>query len=325
MVRRRAADVRVATITAAIAAAAATPLLPGRRRLVTLAQSLLPWTALPGLPVGLLAARRGDRLAAATAALTVTAVAGATLAQSFPRRQATAAPEGPALSVLHLNLLYVNARLDEVARLFDNLDADVVTFSELTPTHVHTLHRESRSCTWPFRIERPGRAADGTGIWSRYPLVEQPGPATHHNTVVADVGAPGGATRVIVTHTQSPLFLHDLWFEDMVALAGIDPAAGPPALMVGDLNSVWWHNEFRRLLAAGWSDAHILTGQGLHPSWPYDGRAVPFLRLDHALVDARLVVEGIVDFAAPGSDHRGFVVHVRRAVEPGRPLPQPGG
>lgn len=292
------------------AAAAASTLIPGRWRLVTLTQSLLPWAVTPAVVLGHLARRRGRGALAATAALAIAGAAAGTARQVVPRR--TTEATGTPVRISNLNLLYANARMDEVADLIDRLDVDVHALCELTPTHRATLHRLIDPSRWPHRLEHPALAASGTAIWSRWPLRPVDVLGTKHHTVAADIDTPDGTLRVVATHTQSPLILHREWRDDMAFLATIDPAAGPPAVLVGDLNAVWWHPELRRLTRRGWRDAHLALGRGLSPSWPYDGRFVPFLRLDHALVDERLVITGIEDFEIPGDDHRGFVVTVSR-------------
>ena len=51
--------------------------------------------------------------------------------------------------------------------------------------------RSALAAAYPYRIELPARHGSGTGLWSRYPVTEQPSTDTKHHTVVADVDAPG--------------------------------------------------------------------------------------------------------------------------------------
>jgi endonuclease/exonuclease/phosphatase family metal-dependent hydrolase len=160
--------------------------------------------------------------------------------------------------------------------------------------------------------------AGGAGMWSRWPLTAREWSTTTHRTVVADVHAPGGAVRVVVVHTVSPLHGSRLWAQDLAALAAID--IDGPAVMTGDFNASWGHPEMRRLMTAGgWRDAHQLLGRGLSCSWPTDHWHPafkihpPFVRLDHALVNDGLRVLDASGFDVPGSDHLGVVVTVQRA------------
>ncbi len=206
------------------------------------------------------------------------------------RPQAAVDPESRPLSIVHANLLYINHRVADVPASLATLDADVITFSELTPSHAARLQASALAAEYPYRIELPARHASGTGLWSRYPVTERVTARTKHHTVVADVAAPGGTIQVIVVHTQSPIDHHHQWLSDLDRLGAL--CVDQPAVMTGDFNAGWWHPEFRRLLRrGGWRDAHIAVGRGLSCSWPTDQWHVafrwhpPFVRLDHALAN----------------------------------------
>ena len=280
----------------------------------------MPWSALSAGPVALGAiATRRWRLAAASGAVAAT---GAAMAAPLVRRrpQPAADPAARPLTVIHSNLLYINRRVPDVPATLARYDADVVTFSELTPSHVAHLRRSSLAAAYPYRIELPARYASGTALWSRYPVTEQPSTDTKHHTIVADVDVPGGPVRVVVLHTQSPIDHHRQWEHDLDRLVAL--TVDPPAVMTGDFNAGWWHPEFRRLLQHGWRDAHIELGHGLKCSWPTDRWHPvfhvhpPFVRLDHALVNDGLAVLAVDDFDVPGSDHLGLIVTVQRAAPP---------
>jgi endonuclease/exonuclease/phosphatase (EEP) superfamily protein YafD len=295
---------------------------PGGGKPLAVLRSLVPWSALSALPVAVIAARRQRRALAVAA----TVVGGAGLAMAapmvVPRRQPAADPGAAPLRVTHTNLLFVNRRVAAVAGVLAPLDADVLTFSELTPTHVRRLHASGLAAAYPHQIELPDQRASGAGLWSKWPLTAREHTSTKHHTIVADVHAPGGPVRVIVVHTVSPMHGHDLWAQDLDALATI-PVDGP-ALMTGDFNASWWHPELRQLMTAGgWRDAHQIVGRGLSPSWPTDQWNPlfrihpPFVRLDHALVNDGLRVLDAGSFDVPGSDHLGVVVTVQRARRAG--------
>lgn len=199
------------------------------------------------------------------------------------------------------------------------LDADVLTFTELTPTHLRRLHDDHELVArFPHRFELPAREGAGAALWSRYPVHAQQVESDGHHTIVADVDVPGGPVQVIVIHTWSPVEHHAEWSEDLAELATYQPPG--PAVMIGDFNASWWHPELRDVMrAGGWRDAHQVVGRGLSCSWPNERwnvlfKVLPrFIRLDHALVDDGLVVRGVEDFPIPGSDHRGVAVTVQRA------------
>ena len=307
---------------AALAGMAVTAVLPwtkpGGGRWLSIIRSLMPWSALTAVPLAIGAAATGRRPLAVASG--VVGAAGVLMAAPLvvPRRQPPAAPDARPLRITHSNLLYVNRRVGAVPDALAPLDADVLTFSELTPTHCRRLHGTSLSAAYPHQIELAARHASGTGLWSRWPLTTHEWTSTNHRTVVADVHAPGGPVRVIVIHTVSPMHGYDRWAGDLEDLAAITTRG--PAVMTGDFNASWWHPELRALMrAGGWRDAHQVVGHGLSCSWPTEKWNPafkwhpPFVRLDHALVNAGLRVLATTDFHVPGSDHLGIAVTVQRA------------
>ncbi len=298
---------------------------PVTTRAAAAIRSLMPWSALSAVPLAVGAALTDRRrLAAAAGAV---GAAGVAMAAPLvvPRRQPPANPaaHGATLRITHANLLYINRRVAAVPDVLADLDADVLTFSELTPTHLRRLHASGLHHRYPHRVELPAGFASGTALWSRHPLTAHPDESAGHHTVLADLDAPGGPVQVIVIHTQSPIEHHAEWRRDLEYLATFQPTG--PAVMTGDFNASWWHPELRRVMrAGGWRDAHQVTGHGLSASWPTEKwhpvfrLHPPFVRLDHALVNDNLRVLATSDFHTPGSDHLGLVVTVQRA-RPGAP------
>lgn len=292
------------------------------RRLPTLhvmAQSLVPWAGLLAVPPAGLAVARGDRaLGGASTALAAGGLAAAAWVNGRPRR-AIARP-GPAVSIAHFNLLYINEQLDRDVAVIGGTDADVLTFCELTPRHLHTLHGSGLADRYPHRVESPGPYATGTALWSRFPLTAVEGPEIEHHTVAADIDTGAGRpTRVVVIHTRSPMHHVGEWIDDLHEIEEEPIPDERPAVIIGDFNAAWGHPGFRALARAGWRDAHRALGRGLTNSWPTDRRwAPPFVRLDHALVNRCTEVVRATDVDVPGSDHRGIVVSVRPVARPTR-------
>ena len=93
----------------------------------------------------------------------------------------------------------------------------------------------------------------------------------------------------------TPLVDFDAWRTDLATAAEIGRTTTEPTLLIGDLNSSYWHPDFRRLLDAGFVDANAAAGSGFSTSWP-TGKVIPaFVRLDHALTIDGLVSTDIVD------------------------------
>jgi endonuclease/exonuclease/phosphatase (EEP) superfamily protein YafD len=278
--------------------------------LQVMAQSLVHWAGLLAVPPALVAARTRDRrLGLAAGSLGV----GGLAAAAWIAGRAEPAAGAPVAAVAHFNLLYLNERLALDLAAIAATGADVLTFSEVTPRHLATLQHSALARHYPYRIERPGPYAAGTALWSRFPVSEVAGPVVEHHTVAADVDlGSAGPLRVIVIHTRGPMHHYGEWADDLAELAGT-AAPDEPAVMIGDFNAGWGHPELRALTGAGWRDAHRARGRGLTSSWPTDRAwSPPFVRLDHAVVNAALDVTAVTDVELPGSDHRGLVVSVAR-------------
>jgi endonuclease/exonuclease/phosphatase (EEP) superfamily protein YafD len=289
-----------------------------RWRLFTILRSLMPWAALTAGPLAVRAALTGHRRLSVVSGIVGAAAVVTAAPLVVRRRQPPLDPGSGPLTIVHTNLLYVNKHITHVPPAIARLDPDVVTFSELTPIHAERLRASSLAARYPYRIELPARAGSGTGLWSKYPVIEQASTGTNHHTVVADVEGPGGPVRVIVMHTQSPIVHHAQWEFDLEQLGGL--STDGPAVMTGDFNASWWHPQMRRLMRrGGWRDAHIDTGHGLSCSWPNERWHTifrwhpPFVRIDHALVNEDIAALDVTDFEVPGSDHRGLMVTVQRA------------
>jgi endonuclease/exonuclease/phosphatase (EEP) superfamily protein YafD len=313
--REGAAWVAVAGMAVTAVAPWATPV---RNHVAAATRSLMPWSALSAVPLAIGAALTGRRRLALVAGAVGSAGVAMAAPMVVPRRQAEPDPTAAPLRITHSNLLYINRRVAAVPGVLATLDADVLTFSELTPTHLRRLHDSDLPARYPHRVELAAGFASGTGLWSRHPLTAHPIESAGHHTVVADIDAPGGPVRVIVIHTQSPIVHHEEWTADLAELGTFRPPG--PAVMTGDFNASLWHPELRAVLrGGGWRDAHVVRGRGLSCSWPTEKWHVafrvhpPFVRIDHALVNDGLVVLGARNFHVPGSDHLGLVVTVQRA------------
>lgn len=305
-----------------VAACGAIALAPSTRfghgRTVTVARSLMPWAGLAAAPLAVIAHLGGRRNTAASGMAVATA--SAAMCRTLIRPDARAAPPvapSPTLAVAHANLLSVNRRVAEVGERLAVLAADVVTFSEYTPSHATNLKSTALARRFPHRVELAAPRSSGTALWSRYPVTMRPTAATTHETVIADVHAPHGDVRVVVVHTQSPVAHHGEWLADLERLTQLVPT--PPTIMTGDFNAGWWHPEFRALLGTTWRDAHLAVGRGLSSSWPTARWNIlfhwlpPFVRLDHALLTPDLAVVDVIDLPIPGSDHLGLLVTVTGA------------
>jgi len=283
-----------------------------RSRWVAILQSLTPAIALSGVPVALIGVRRRHPLLAAAGATTA-AVLGAVVVPAM--RSSTGGDGGSdGLSIAHCNMLYLNVdRSADLAAALLDLGADVLAMSEFTEHHCRALIAADALAQYPHWVGRAARRSEGIVIWSRYPISEVSlAPLDTRPGIVATIDGPAGPMRIVLAHPDPPTMARGLasWEPSLDLIGSIGASAGPPTVIVADLNASRWHPVLRRLLGRGWRDAHELAGRGLSTSWPTDRRLPPFIRLDHALLRGDVELLDIVDFDAPGSDHRGFVVTV---------------
>ena len=280
---------------------------------VAIVQSLTPYLGLLLLPVALIALWR-RRYALATAAVGVglgVMLLAAPIA--VPDSQLEPIADADGLTVASANLLYLNDHVADVIPVLEDLDPDVVVFSEYTREHQAALQDSEFARSYRHRVDAGGRGASRIAVWSRRPVTVHDRPDTHMGSLDLTIAGPDGDVRMIAMHAKSPLSNYDRWQEDLAVATEIGRSAADPTLLIGDLNSSPWHPNFRRLLDAGFVDAHIAHGKGFSTSWPTTWSIPPFVRLDHALTIAGLVSTDVVDFDVSGSDHRGVMVTVAPA------------
>jgi endonuclease/exonuclease/phosphatase family metal-dependent hydrolase len=93
------------------------------------------------------------------------------------------------------------------------------------------------------------------------------------------------------------------WRAGLRALPEAD-ARGPVRILAGDSNATLDHAAVRRLTGSGYRDAADATGDGLTPTWPYDGgRGVPPVALDRVLADSRVAVRAFGVHPVSVTDH----------------------
>lgn len=283
--------------------------------LVVVAQSLTPYLGVVVIVVALVAlwTRRLLLVTVASAIGFGIVVLGTPLA--FPGEQPDPIDGAVGLEVASVNLLFSNDRITDVAEQMGHLTADVIVFTEYTEQHQDELLASPVAERYPHRTDRAGPRGEGVAIWSTMP-VEVAGDAdTDSTSIDVTVGGPDGAIRVVAVHLPTPLDDFASWSHDLRAATEVGRTANGPTLLIGDVNASYWHPDFRRVLDAGFVDAHTAVGSGLSTSWPTTWPLPPFVRLDHALTTGGLVATDVEDFSVAGSDHLGMIV----TVAPTRP------
>lgn len=283
----------------------------GVTMLVPVAQVFTPYLGVATTAITAVALVRRRLTLTAAAAATSAAVLALSAPVVFPGAQPAPAADATGLRVAAVNLLYGNTRIDEVADVLLAVDADVLTLAEYTPAHQAVLRASPVAARYPYHVDQPRYGASGIALWSRYPIIENPPPNTSISAIDVDVDGPDGLVRVVALHLQSPVSTAAGWRGDLRVVQRLGRTVTGPTVVVGDLNATYWHPGFRRILDAGFTDAHTALDEATSMSWPAGWWPIPpFVRIDHALTAGGLVATAIDDIAVVGSDHRGVVVTV---------------
>lgn len=222
-----------------------------------------------------------------------------------------ASPPGPPLKVVAANMMLGEGSAADLAALVEEEDADVLSVEELTPQLAADLDANGLDEQFPHRALVPADGSDGSGLYSRYPLID-PNEDTRSRFfpyLSAGIEAAGAQpVEISSVHTVPPTVRG--WEEDLNSMPGA-PEDGR-GIMMGDFNATIDHAPFRGLLDRGWDDAAATLGRGLVPTWPHDRpRIPPLYAIDHVLVGD---VIGIRDFSAhdiAGTDHRAVYAELQ--------------
>ncbi len=218
---------------------------------------------------------------------------------------------GPRLSVMSTNMKYGGADPATTVGLVRAHRVDVLAVEEYTADAEHALDAAGLSELLPYSQRDPiAASALGSAIYSRYPLsdVGVTRLPLGYNQAYATVHVPGAQPLLVVAvHSTAPNIPADNpgWWRSLGEQVRATPD-GPVRLLIGDFNATLDHVALRRLLSSGYRDIADVLGEGFTPTWPYDGRTLPPITLDHVLADRRI---GAVSFGAtvvPGTDHKAI-------------------
>ncbi len=229
---------------------------------------------------------------------------------------------GPRITVMSSNMKIGAADPATIVGLVRAHHVDVLAIEEYTPAAQDALLAAGLGTLLPYSVRDPvPDTARGSAVYSRYPFLSsgvQHLPAGFHQAH-ATIAVPGALpVEVYTVHAFAPVdpsrespWWHSLAEEPKPA------GTGPVRLLAGDFNATLDQVALRRLVGSGYRDIADVLGDGLVPTWPYDGRPVPPITLDHVLADPRI---GAVSFSAttvPGTDHRAILATVTLPVPPG--------
>jgi endonuclease/exonuclease/phosphatase (EEP) superfamily protein YafD len=272
-------------------------------------EAMMPFTpyvaAASAVAVALgLALRR--RAPAAVAALAAICLGVAVLPRQFGDDTVSAAGR-PTLRVLAANVHVGTAEPAAFMRLVDELHPDIVTIEEFTPRFEREIAAAGIGSQLRFHVLDPEPQAQGTAIYSTYPLRRLPTPDFFFKMARAEATLPDGSLRITAVHPIPPR--HSAWIGEWEAVLSTLPSGGrgTPWLLAGDFNATLDQAPFRELVDRGYRDAGEAAGKGLDATFPADSSLFPPpITIDHILADGRW---GIVEYEVeplPGSDHRAI-------------------
>ncbi|MDI9896583.1 endonuclease/exonuclease/phosphatase family protein [Rhodococcus sp. IEGM 1381] len=233
-----------------------------------------------------------------------------------PRSRIRETTRASDLTVLHANIWLGQADIDAVVALVDEHRPDVLTLVELTPEADSGLRRRL-SERLPHAFVSAAAGGDGTGIYSRFPLVDQ----QRHDGFVTEllsarVEMPG-RPLVFAVHPVPPWPREPSeWVRELGLLRQLlakIPVDDGPVVVAGDFNATQDHRRYRDLQDGRFVDAAVATGAGMLRTYPAHTWHPPVIAIDHVLV-ADMAVRSVEAVTIPGSDHRGIMA--RLAFDP---------
>ncbi|GAA1008155.1 endonuclease/exonuclease/phosphatase family protein [Nocardiopsis tropica] len=242
----------------------------------------------------------------------VCAVVAAGLWVQSPLYRADGPPVDRVITVLTSNLQVGAGDVDALAKLVRDKRVDVLAVEELTPAAAQRIAASTIATDLPNGFVRPVEVADGTGLYSRYPLPSSasiPGFTLEGITAVATV--PGrGEVQLFALHPVPPL-QPETWDRELRQIGSLlqGVPAGRPVIALGDYNATYDHVQFRRLLTGGYQDAGILAGAGWLPTYPTDKPYPPMVGIDHVLLRG-LGASEVTRHEIPGADHKALLATV---------------
>jgi endonuclease/exonuclease/phosphatase (EEP) superfamily protein YafD len=242
-------------------------------------------------------------------------VAAGLMAAVLPRLFAADQPRaaGSTIRVLSGNLMFSRVDPDYLYALIERTGADVVSLQEFNPDEADGLEAAGLGRLLPYTNLDPRWEADGSGIYSRFPLKplpSQPGTSMAMPSAVIDL-PDGRRLEVTAVHPLPPISraAFGKWRHDLLGLPAADPD-GPVRVLAGDYNATLDHAVLRSMIDRGYADAADQRGEGLNPTWGVSMYGPP-LSLDHILVDRRCAVRKVSVHDLPGSDHRAVLAEIR--------------
>ncbi len=219
---------------------------------------------------------------------------------------ATVVPGGQPVRILAANLYRGKADPEHLLRLAESRDADLLVLTELKPDFEEKLKSLGIDALYPEKIVRVEPGAVGSGIYSRWPLVDHGRLDTRPMQPRVAVEVPASLPiELVAIHPTAPSGPRSTreWGRDF----GRMPAAGSanlPLVLAGDFNATLDHVNLRDLIDTGYVDAGSAVGRGLVSTWPSRLKWPLPVTIDHILAERGISVADYDVEKITGSDHR---------------------
>ncbi|MFC7751832.1 endonuclease/exonuclease/phosphatase family protein [Tsukamurella soli] len=224
-----------------------------------------------------------------------------------------AADRGVVLTVMQANIRLGEGDPAALAKLVRDNHVDILAVSELTVDAMTKLDGSTLSLDLPYTYTNALPQADGTGIYSRYPLesTEQMDGYAMTNLSAVTLVPGGGIVQLYALHLIPP-YPHATRWSTEIDRARSTLAAVPSdrrVIALGDFNSTWDHRQYREFLRGGYRDAAETVGAKWLPTYPTNRWYPPMLQIDHVLVRGASVAS-VRSYSIPGSDHRALIARI---------------
>lgn len=202
--------------------------------------------------------------------------------------------------LMQLNLLFMNRRLNTVARLARARDVDVITLQEVNIRTARLLKLLKKD--YPYQVWCSFQKVGGVAVLSRLPLVKGLSKGCMSNRGTAWLRIKLGKQAVTITsiHLHWPYPFSQ--YEQVSNLEKQFSNALQPMIVAGDFNAVPWSHAVDRLANA--SQTRVTLGLRFSFYLNMRGIILPVgLPIDHILVPNNFLVKSIELGPKAGSDH----------------------